>query len=115
MLKTRVHILSLVLAMLMAFTAVHMGFIRGQAPAVGQITLCTGHGPVDIQVDADGNPTKARYCPECALHLLAAAAPWQPTAAHSTSAQALTYPVTGTHAESLSDVPSRARGPPAMA
>ena len=113
--KLSFHIFSLLLACLMAFTAVHMGYIRGQAPAVGQMELCTGTGPVTVGVDADGKPASLHYCPECALTLLAAVAPWQPEA-FAPSHQSIAYfPVETWNAHSAAAPQACARGPPVLA
>lgn len=46
---------------------------RGQAPAVGEMVLCTGHGIVVVSVDSEGKPVKSYgLCPDAALTILAA-------------------------------------------
>lgn len=50
-----------------------MAAARGQAAISGQMVLCTGTGPVTVNVDAEGQPVgPAHFCPDCALSLLAA-------------------------------------------
>lgn len=63
-------ILAILFAALLALTGQSMAIARGSAPVVGEITLCTGSGPVMMPVDAKGNPTgPAHYCPEGAIAL----------------------------------------------
>ena len=113
--KLGLYIFSLLLACLMAFTAVHMGYIRGQAPAVGQMELCTGTGPVTVGVDAEGKPASLHYCPDCALTLLAAVAPWQPDT-YAPSHQSTAYFPTVTWKARSADAPRAcARAPPVLA
>lgn len=49
--------LSLLLSLILVVTAQGMAFSRGQAPAQGQMILCTAQGAVRIFTDADGRPT----------------------------------------------------------
>lgn len=64
---------SVLLALLIAVTAIHVGAMRGQAKAAGSIVVCTGTGPVSIAVDAQGRPVgPAHVCPDCVMTLLAA-------------------------------------------
>jgi hypothetical protein len=48
-------------------TSVSHGYALGQAPVAGHIVLCTGHGIVEVTVDADGNPTapSSHLCSDC--------------------------------------------------
>ena len=48
---------AVVLSLILVVTAQGMAFARGQAPAEGQLILCTGQGAVMIFTDADGRPT----------------------------------------------------------
>lgn len=58
-------ILALSLALMLAFTSLSLAVARGQAPAVGVIEICSGHGMQMFPVDADGNPTgPAHVCPD---------------------------------------------------
>ena len=58
------------LILAVAMTAVSVGHAHGQPRAVGEIVICTGHGPVTIAVDADGQPTQANHlCPDCVVKL----------------------------------------------
>lgn len=75
------QITALSLAFVVAFTAVAVGAVQGQADAEGRMVICTGHGPIVQHFDADGNPTGAPHlCPDCVVTLLAAAPPWHPEA-----------------------------------
>ncbi|MEY8842253.1 hypothetical protein AB9K41_24760, partial [Cribrihabitans sp. XS_ASV171] len=67
---------ALTLALLLALTGQGLAQSRGMSAAVGQMTLCTGTGPVVVYVDDQGQPTKApHYCPDFALALMAALLP----------------------------------------
>lgn len=62
---------ALVLSFALVLTGQGMAMARGMSPAVDAIVICTGHGPVVMSVDADGNPTApAHLCPDCAMNLL---------------------------------------------
>ncbi|MFC3613930.1 hypothetical protein ACFORG_09195 [Lutimaribacter marinistellae] len=64
------------LALLLALTGQGLAQSRGMSTAAGQITLCTGTGPVVIYVDDQGQPAPApHYCPDFALSLLGALLP----------------------------------------
>lgn len=68
------------LALVIALTSGVMAVARGQTNAAGSIVLCTGTGPIAVQVDADGQPVgPAHVCPDCALGLFDAAAGAPPT------------------------------------
>jgi len=58
---------ALTTAAILVIGTLQMAYASGQAPAVGEMELCTGHGAVTVGIDADGNPTgEIFYCPECA-------------------------------------------------
>lgn len=66
------------LAVLMMLTSTAMAMSQVRAAAVGEMVLCTGHGPRIVQIDADGQPVEPRVtCPDCLLDAgaLAAIAP----------------------------------------
>ncbi|NVO28305.1 hypothetical protein HJ526_12790 [Donghicola sp. C2-DW-16] len=113
--KLRLDILSLMMALLMAFTAVHMGYIRGMSPAVGQMELCTGTGPITVGVDSEGKPASLHYCPDCALTLLAAVAPWQPETFAPSGHQITPFEIDIWRAHGATAPTARARAPPALA
>lgn len=105
--------LSVLLALVIAVAAVHVGAIRGQAKAAGSIVLCTGTGPVSVAVDADGQPVgPVHVCPDCAMSLLAAAD--APAVAVERVAMTRRVSFQGTHVAGASRglVGPRARGPP---
>ncbi len=63
---------ALLLSLILAVTAQGMAFARGQAPAEGQMILCTGQGMVMVFTDADGRPTSPpQLCADGAQALLA--------------------------------------------
>lgn len=50
---------------------------RGATQAVDQMVICSGTTVAVVFIDADGQPTTAPHlCPDCALHLFAAVAPF---------------------------------------
>ncbi len=72
MLRTIRHTLCLGLIALLVLTSVALGTARGQAPAEGQLVICSGHGTKVIWVDGEGQPTQApHYCADCVLSLIA--------------------------------------------
>lgn len=67
--RARVHIGFLVILVLI-MSGQAMTPARGSPAPIGQMTLCTGNGPVTVLVDSEGRPTGAVYiCPDCALSL----------------------------------------------
>lgn len=67
------HITTFFLIAVLALTAQSMAVARGTAMSAGQIVLCTGTGPVVVDVDKDGQPVDpAHICPECAVSELVA-------------------------------------------
>lgn len=62
-------IFGLLLSVIIALTSVSMSLARGQMrDASGHMVLCTGHGPMVVQLGADGEPIeRLGICPECAL------------------------------------------------
>ncbi|MDA7966660.1 hypothetical protein [Ruegeria sp.] len=76
-------ILSMILSCLIILTGQGVAASRGVDRAVGQMVLCTGHGPVVIYMDAEGQPTSApHFCPDYALALLGAVPEAQPDLPH---------------------------------
>lgn len=72
--------IALSLALIIALTSGAMAVARGQTTAAGSIVLCTGTGPLTVQVDADGQPIgPVHICPDCALGLFDAASSTAPT------------------------------------
>ena len=67
------HITTFFLIAVLVLTAQSMAVARGTAMSVGQIVLCTGTGPITVNVDKNGQPVgSAHICPDCALSELAA-------------------------------------------
>lgn len=63
------------LVALLTLTGLSLASERGVARIAGQIILCTGHGPVAVWVDAEGQPVdKTALCPDQTLSLLGAIA-----------------------------------------
>ncbi len=64
-------LVALCLSLMLVLTSGAMAVARGQATASGSVVLCTGSGPVAVQVDAEGQPVgPVHICPDCALSLL---------------------------------------------
>ncbi len=60
------------LVLLLLLTSLGMAVARGAPGASGRIELCTGTGPVMVDVDENGVPVGPPYiCPDYALTLLA--------------------------------------------
>ena len=56
---------------MLVVTSLSMAVARGAPGPAGQLVICTGSGPVMINVDAEGQPTGAAHiCPEAALSLI---------------------------------------------
>ena len=57
-----------VLILSLGFSSLGFGMARGQAPAAGEMVLCTGNGIVTVSIDADGTPVESHtLCPDAAL------------------------------------------------
>jgi hypothetical protein len=69
--------LALALSLLLVLTGQTMALARSAADPVGEMVLCTGSGPVTVQLDSDGRPTDGsrHLCPDCALHFFTAVLP----------------------------------------
>lgn len=111
---TRISTLwAIVLSFALIFAGQGMAFARTQAPADGQMVLCTGHGSFVVYVDEDGQPTSApQLCTDCSQALSTAL--WQ---AFELAPRALTF-FQAKHARTLSQHPrvlaqtGAARAPP---
>lgn len=56
---------AVLLAVMLSLTSVTLAVARGQAPAAGQIEVCSGLGLQTITVDADGKPVGPPHvCPD---------------------------------------------------
>lgn len=108
---------ALSLAFVVAFTAVAVGAVRGQADAEGRMVICTGHGPIVQHFDAEGNPTGAPHlCPDCVMTLLSAAPPWHAGADRiGAPAQVLHGTASAVLDSARSLLLRKARGPPRAA
>ncbi|PRY25486.1 hypothetical protein CLV78_102666 [Aliiruegeria haliotis] len=71
----RLRLISLLLILSLGLSAVGFGMAIGQAPAAGQIVICSGHGLLTVSVDADGKPVESlTLCPDAVASLMAATA-----------------------------------------
>lgn len=65
--------LGLMMALLLILTGQGVAVARGTSMVPGQIVICSGGGPVMIDLDANGQPVgPPHFCPENALVLLSA-------------------------------------------
>lgn len=106
---------ALLTAAILMIGTLQMAFASGQAPAVDEMVLCTGHGAVTIGIDADGNPTgEIFYCPECAATALVAVETGSAHLPTHIEVSTSVAPASYSNSISLSTlVPHPARGPPA--
>jgi hypothetical protein len=107
--------LSVLLALLVAVTAVHVGAMRGHAKAAGSIVLCTGAGPVSIAVDAEGAPVGyGHVCPDCVMSVLAAVDAPDVAADRVGSARCVSFGAMPVTRVSAAVAHPRVRGPPSL-
>jgi len=112
---SRRSLVSVLLALLVAVTAIHVGSLRGQAKAAGSIVLCTGTGPVSIAVDADGQPVgPAHVCPDCVLSVLAAVDAPAAALHRCPTGRRLSFAAARVAGRSRAGACPRARGPPRL-
>ncbi|WP_162617138.1 hypothetical protein [Litorivita pollutaquae] len=65
-------ILAVLLALMLSLTGQSMAVARAATGPAGQITLCTGTGPITVLTDADGLPVPHPHiCPDCAMTVFA--------------------------------------------
>lgn len=65
--------LAVALGLLMVLTSQSLAIARVSTGPAGQVTLCTGTGPVMVYVDENGEPSgPPHFCPEGALSLIVA-------------------------------------------
>ncbi|ALG91744.1 MAG: hypothetical protein CL814_04835 [Confluentimicrobium sp.] len=58
-------LLATLLALMLSLTSFTLAAARGQAPAAGEMVICSGLGLQTITVDADGNPVGPPHiCPD---------------------------------------------------
>lgn len=62
-------LISATLLLAMVLTSAAMAVARSSHDvASGTMVLCTGSGPISVQMDADGQPIgPVHFCPDCAL------------------------------------------------
>ncbi len=106
-------VLALLLALIVAATSGAMAVARGQTVIAGQIVLCTGTGPVSVNVDADGQPVGPPHiCPDCVMSLMAAVASPVPEVVYTAREIALRFAAPRSAAPKRPSVRPRARAPP---
>lgn len=103
---------TIALCLVMILTAQATGMVRAQPGAQGYAVICTGSGPVMVELDSKGEPVSRHYCPDGALALLAAVATPMALLERPVGAvRILTIPE-GVHLAALRPQPAQARGPP---
>jgi len=112
-----IRALTLALALLIAVTSQQMAVARGMTHDVaGQVILCTGHGPITVTLDHQGNPMElVHICPDCALTLVQPSASpvvADPIVVHI---QTLVQVVAMTSQTPVIPKPAQARAPPVSA
>ena len=109
---TRAYV-AMILAGILVLTGQSMAVMRGMPGAAGEVVLCTGTGPIAIQVDSEGKPVGPPHiCPDCAMSLfLMADAPMAlPRRAEPTGRRLAV--VRARVAAGAGHLPAMARGPP---
>ncbi len=108
-------LIAVCLSLMLVLTSGAMAVARGQATAAGSVVLCTGAGPVAIQVDAQGQPTgPVHICPDCALSLLDAAATGPDSPSVDLAATPLDRPAPSAETPQTHAPNAQARAPPAV-
>lgn len=109
-------ICAITLALMLSFASVVLASARGNAPAVGEIVICSGFGTHAIAVDADGNPTgPAHICPDGVSAFVSVDAPVPDQPLHSmANGERLTLPTLAALVQA-DRLRASARGPPARA
>ncbi len=98
----------------LVLTSVAAGVARGQADPVGQMVICSGHGPVMVHIDANGDPTGPPVlCPDGVLALLSAVAIAMPGAHPTQTVAHLTPTAPRALVAHRARTERRARSPPA--
>ncbi|WP_170106750.1 hypothetical protein [Rhodovulum imhoffii] len=68
------------LAVSLVLASLSLAAARGQAPAAGQVQICTGMGVQAVPVDAEGKPAgNAHVCPDGVSAIAAVALPVLPS------------------------------------
>lgn len=102
------------MSLLVMATGQGLAMARGAPEATGRVEICSGHGPVMLYTDAQGQPTAPpEYCPENALTLLHLIAAAVATPERPATRLTLTYPALRIAGRSHPAQAARARAPPA--
>lgn len=103
-----------VLCAIVLITAQGMAFARGQAPAEGQMVLCTGNHVITVYVDADGQPTSPPQLCADGLALFAALATSDVVTDHQPAAYVAFSAMVQRDSAAHRHVPTSARSPPVV-
>jgi len=116
MTRLRSSVSALLLAFILVFTGQSMALARFMSSPSGEMVLCTGTGPLAIQVDDEGNPVgPAHICPDCALSFFAAVGHVPDMPVRPLVVSDLVHVEAGQQASSSGAVRATARGPPLAA
>lgn len=100
------------LILVLVATAQAAAVARAMPGSSGYAVICTGSGPVMVELGENGEPVSRRYCPEGALVLLAAlSAPAEPHL-HAVAGTRLTLDEARGDIAGVDPAPPRARAPP---
>lgn len=107
--------LAMVLAALVALTGLALASERGMSRVAGQIVLCTGHGPLAVWVDANGQPVdKIALCPDQTASLLGALHLPEPETDFAPAARLIHVAAAGVPLASRVRIEPRGRSPPVL-
>lgn len=85
-------LLPLLLAALVAASAVTTAAARGQALAGGEVVICSGGQVVTLRLDANGNPAGPMHvCPDCVLTLFSGPLPGGPATHRAAGCRAVAF------------------------
>lgn len=111
---TRLRLVPLALALIVALTSLTMAVARGQGRPVGEMVVCLGLGTISVPVDAEGRPTgPVHLCPDAAPALFVDAGLVLPPATAPQGLGLRLAVVQKTAATGRNAPAARARGPPA--
>ena len=108
-------LLALFLGLVLVLTAQSAAIARGTPTSAGVIELCTGTGPVMVEVDAQGQPIgRAHICPDYALSLILAQFDAAPKAQLVQIARGMIFATVQTSVSEQRAPITQARGPPSL-
>ena len=104
---------AVIAAVVLTIGTMQLAYASGQAPAIGEMELCTGHGIITVGIDADGNPTgEIFYCPDCEATFIALENGVMDVPAFCANATSVLHVPVASDIASDPRFPHPARGPP---